>query len=230
LTKKTITSPAEISNALNDYFCNIGPSLVKLLPPTSANYVEYMSPSVLQSIYCEPVFNAELILLIQSLSTNKASGPDGIGAQLIKDNYQLFVEPLKFIFNHSLLQGIVSDNLKVAKVIPIYKKGDLHSSSNYRPISLLSIFNKLLEKIVYKRLYCSLDKNKILYKNQFGFRKKHSTSMALLEIVDLRYQNFDINNKVVEIYFDPQKAFDTVDHKILLHKLYNYGIRGILSE
>ena len=137
---------------------------MKLLPPSSANYVEYMSPSVLQSIYCEPVSNAELILLINSLSTNKASGPDGIGTQLIKDNYQLFIETLKYLFNQSLFQGIVRDILKVAKVIPIYKKGDLHSSSNYRPISLLSIFNKLLEKIVYKRLYCFFDKIKFYIK------------------------------------------------------------------
>ena len=225
-----ITSPSEISNAFNDYFCNIGPSLVKLLPLTSANYVEYMSPSVSQSIYCAPVTSNELVLLIHSLSSNKACGPDGVGAQLIKDNCNLFLEPLIFLFNLSLLKGVVPDSLKVAKVIPIFKKGDVHLPSNYRPISLLSIFNKLLEKIVYKRLYSFLDKNQILYKNQFGFRKKHSTAMALLEVIDLCYQNFDINNKVLGIYFDLQKAFDTVDHNILLHKLYNYGIRGVLYE
>ena len=220
----------EICNAFNDYFCNIGPNLVKLLPPTLANYVDYMSPSTLQSIDCEPVNFNELVLLIQSLVTSKASGPDGIGAQLIKDNCELLLEPLKFLFNLSLSKGVVPDVLKVAKVIPVFKKGDVHLSSNYRPISLLSIFNKLLEKVVYKRLYSFLEKNQILYKNQFGFRKNHSTAMALLEVIDLCYQNFDNNNKVVGIYFDLQKAFDTVNHKILLHKLYNYGIRGVLYE
>ena len=95
---REITSPSEISDAFNDYFCNIGQNLVKLLPPTLATYVEYMSPSVLQSVYCAPVTDIELILLINSLSSNKASGLDGIGAQLIKDNCYLFLEPLRFLF------------------------------------------------------------------------------------------------------------------------------------
>ena len=128
----------------------------------------------------------------------------------------------------SITNGIVPDKLKIAKVIPIFKKGDKNEISNYRPISLLSIFNKLLEKVVYKRLYNFLIKNNILYKYQFGFRKNHSTSMALLEVIDNCYKNIDVNKKVLGIYFDLQKAFDTVDHNILLHKLYNYGIRGFM--
>jgi hypothetical protein len=102
--------------------------------------------------------------------------------------------------------------------------------SNYRPISLLSIFNKLLEKIVYKRLINFFDKFNIIYKYQFGFRKRHSTSLALIETIDTIYECLDNHEHVIGIYFDLQKAFDTVNHSILLHKLYNYGIRGPLHQ
>jgi len=101
---------------------------------------------------------------------------------------------------------------------------------NYRPISLLSVFNKLLEKIVYKRVYNFLNKNDVLYKYQFGFRKNYSTSMALLEIMDYCYKNIDEGQKVLGIFFNLQKAFDTVDHDILLSKLYNYGILGLMFD
>jgi len=93
---------------------------------------------------------------------------------------------------------------------------------------LLSVFNKLLENVVYKRVYNFLTKNNVLYKHQYGFRKNYSTSLALLEVVDSCYRNLDVNKKVLGIYFDLQKAFDTVDHKILLSKLFYYGIREVL--
>jgi len=126
----------------------------------------------------------------------------------------------------SFSSGIVPDNLKIAKVILIHKKGDMCSPTNYRPISLLSIFNKLLEKLAYKRLYGFFQKENVIYKYQFGFRKNHSSSMAVLEAVDFCYKCLDSKHFVLGIYFDLQKAFDTVDHVILMHKLYNYGIRG----
>jgi len=104
-------------------------------------------------------------------------------------------------------------------VIPIFKKGDKYLPSNYRPISLLSTFSKLLEKVMYKRLYSNLQGNNILYRYQFGFRKNHSTALALIDVVDSIYQYLDHNETVIGLYLDLQKAFDTVSHKILLQKL-----------
>jgi Reverse transcriptase (RNA-dependent DNA polymerase) len=225
---KEIIDPAEISDAFNDFFCDIGPSLVKSLPSVPSCYTDYMGLPVAESIFVEDVTISELYTVIQSLKANKSSGADGISAQLIKDNVYYLCEPLVYLYNLSLMKGVVPDALKIAKIIPIFKKGDIHLACNYRPISLLSVFNKILEKIVYKRLFDFFLKHKILYKHQFGFRKNHSTSLALLEIVDSCYSNIDVNNKILGIYFDLQKAFDTVDHNILLHKLYNYGIRGYM--
>ena len=135
-----------------------------------------------------------------------------------------------YLFNLSLSTGSFPDKLKLAKVIPIFKKGDTYLPSNYRPISLVSIFSKLLEKIMYKRLYSYLQGNNILYRYQFGFRKNHNTALALIDVVDSIYQYLDHTETVIGLYLDLQKAFDTVNHKILLQKLiirctrYSFGL------
>ena len=130
------------------------------------------------------------------------------------------------IFNLSLETGLFPDKLKIAKIIPIYKKDDPTLPCNYRPISLLSIFSKIFEKIMSKRLLNFWNRNNILYEFQFGFRANHSTTYALIEIMDNIYGWLEEGYYVAGIYFDLSKAFDTVDHSILLHKLYYNGVRG----
>ena len=165
------------------------------------------------------------------MNAHKSAGPDGFGPAIIKQFSTNLIPPLVYIYNMSLFEGkVVPEKLKISKISPVYKKDDCKIMSNYRPISLLSIFNKLLEKLVYKRLIDFLNHNNTLYKYQFGFRKNHSTSLALIETIDMIYESLDKGEFVIGIYFDLQKAFDTVDHKILLDKLYNYGIRGNLYE
>src|SRR5437867_5112353 len=102
--------------------------------------------------------------------------------------------------------------------------------SNYRPISLLSIFNKVLEKLISKRLYNFFEHENIFYKYQFGFRKNHSTSLSVLEVTDFCYANLDNNKYILGLFIDLQKAFDSIDIDILLSKLFNYGIRGIMFD
>ena len=120
--------------------------------------------------------------------------------------------------------------MKVAKVTPIFKKEDKTDPGNYRPISLLSTINKILEKVMYKRVMSFLNKFKILYKYQFGFREKHSTIQAVIEITDNIISELEKKNIIAGIYLDLSKDFDTVDHNILLHKLSHYGIRGLPLE
>jgi hypothetical protein len=175
---------------------------------------------------CDAVDRYELLALIGSLVDSKCPGPDNIGPRLIKEIQEIIVEPLLYIVNLSFNTGVFPDRLKVAKVLPVYKKGERSLMSNYRPISLLSIFSKIIEKLMHKRLYSFLIKNSILYQYQFGFRKNYSTTLALIEVIDNLIQNLENGNMSVGIYLDLQKAFDTVDHRILLTKIYNYGIRG----
>ena len=112
-------------------------------------------------------------------------------------------------------------------MIPIFKSEERTDPSNYRPISLLSVFDELLEKLMYNRLNPFFQKHNIFYKYQFGFRKNHATASALTEVIDYIYKSLDEGNYVFGIYIDLKKAFDTVQHKILLHKLQHYGIRGL---
>jgi len=220
--------PKLISNTLNDYFCSVGPNLVKNLPTITSLCTESMTTQVSDSIFVKPITSVELCEIIRSLNIKKSCGEDGFRPQLVKENMSLLCEPLLYMFNLSLVSGVVPNKLKIAKIIPIFKKGDERLPCNYRPISLLSIFEKILEILVHRRLSSFFLKHNILYKHQFGFRKNHSSSLALLEIIDTCYQNLDQSKKMLGIYFDLQKAFDTVDHSILLHKLYNYGVRGLM--
>ena len=149
---------------------------------------------------------------------------------LLKHAKQELVNGLVIICNKSFQEGCFPEILKIAKVIPVHKFDVITDPGNYRPISLSSVFDKLLEKVMLNRLLQFLNKNDILYKYQFGFRKNHATSNALTEVINHIYKSLDEGNYVFGIHVDLKKAFDTVQHQILLYKLQHYGIRGIALE
>lgn len=128
------------------------------------------------------------------------------------------------------MAGVFPDDLKIAKVSPIFKADDKLLVNNYRPISVLPVFSKILEKIVYNRLIEYLNRMNILTDKQFGFREKHSTFMAILNIIDKISDEIDNKNLSLGVFIDLSKAFDTINHKIMLNKLYHYGIRGITHD
>ena len=130
----------------------------------------------------------------------------------------------------SVQKGVFPSKLKEAKVIPVYKSDDETEPGNYQPISLLSVFNRIFEKLMYHRLNSFLDKNNVLFKAQYGFHEKHSTQHAILDTVNIIQNNMDLKLFTCGIFIDLKKAFDTVDHAILLQKLYHYGIRGIIND
>ena len=147
-----ITSPLDISNCLNDYFCNIENNLLNGVPASFKHFSQYLNKPLTNSIYVVEVTSTEILNFISSLKCNKSSGPDDFSIRLLKENAFLLCEPLRYIYNLSLFSGVVPDRLKIAKVVPIFKKGATTNKCKYRPISLLSVFNKLLEKAVYSRL------------------------------------------------------------------------------
>ena len=138
--------------------------------------------------------------------------------------------PLRHICNTSLEQGIFPDEMKIARIIPLFKSGDKQNVSNYRPISLLPQFSKILEKIFNNRLMNFLNSNNLLYLRQYGFRKNMSTSMAIMELVENITTAMDNGKFTIGVFIDLKKAFDTVDHSILVTKLDHYGIRGVAKQ
>ena len=144
----------------------------------------------------------EISGIINDLNSNKCPGLDEITNKVLKISTEAIIAPLTHIINLSLVKGIFPDSLKTAKVIPLYKKGNEAICSNYRPISLLSCFHKLFEKIVKAKLLDFLYRNNVLYKYQFGFRKTHSTNLALLEVTEQLYANLNVDNYALGIYLD----------------------------
>lgn len=151
-------------------------------------------------------------------------------SQYFKLSSHIISQPLAQIFNVSVSSGSFPAKLKTAKVVPVFKSGDESKPGNYRPISLLSIFNRIFEKLVYKRLIKFVNKHNILYSSQYGFRSRHSTQHATLEILNDILSNFDKGQFTFCLFIDLKKAFDTVNYDILLSKLGHYGFKGVVND
>ena len=170
--------------------------------------------------------NKEIQLLIGQMKSTKACRPNSIPGNLLTEFSELLVYPLVSIINMSFKEGIFPNLNKIATVCPIFKKGDKTHCEDYRPISLLSNISKLFERVMYVRLENFLKSSDILHKYQFGFRKQHSKNHTLLSIVEKIRSSLDKKMYTCGVFIDLEKAFDTVNHKILLSKLNHYGIRG----
>jgi len=217
------TDPSLISNGFCDYFTNVGKKLANKIPSSSKSYQDYLNINNPNSMFFTPTDESEIEKVVNSLKSKKSYGHDKITNWLIKKlKFEISV-PLSIIINQSLSSGIVPDEFKIAKVIPIYKANEANLFSNHRPISLLPSISKILEKIVHKRLYNFLMTNKLLYRSQYGFRTSHSTTNAISEFIGDILTGFDKNEMTLGVFLDLSKAFDTIDHTILLYKLEHYG-------
>ena len=223
-----ITNPKQISNIANKYYTNIaGDILKKRKFNGNKHFKQYLKNPNPHKLIINPTEPKEIENIIKEFDPSKSVGPNSLPPKILKLISPLISKPLSDIFNKSFKTGIFPDLLKISKINPIHKKDSKLVISNYRPISLLSNLNKIIEKLMFKRLYSFMEQHKCIYDLQFGFRKNHSTNHALISIVEKIQEAIKDDKIAIGIFIDLQKAFDTVNHSILLEKLNHYGISGI---
>ena len=228
---ETVTEPKLVAKEFNNHYANVADKILHSRKFSgNKEFHKYLKTPNPKSFLIKPTTPQEIELIISKLDTNKAVGPNSIPNKLIKSISKSISIPLTNIFNSSFTSGIFPEFLKISTIIPIYKKDSKLKVANYRPISLLSNINKILEKLMFQRLYTFLEKNKCIYDLQFGFRQNHSTNHALLSMTQEIKDTIEKGKIAIGVFVDFQKAFDTVNHQILLRKLHHYGIRGSAND
>ena len=217
----------DIVNILGEQFANIGKTYAQKIKSNTEidvylKKIEWNN----KSIYLYPTNRTEIAKIIDSLPNKNSCGWEGISNKTLKNLKTSLIEPLCILFNESLESGQFPDIMKLANVVPLYKSGKKYIPTNYRPISLLITMSEVLEKIMYSRTYTFLNETGQLYCGQYGFRKNHSCEHAVQELVDNALKGMERKEYTIAIYLDLSKAFDTLEHDVLLKKMELYGIQG----
>ena len=229
---KLITSKDDISIKFNEFFANIGMEKAKSLPniPTGC-FKGYSPPPSTESIFFEKITPSEIIQIVERLENKTSVDINGISGKFLKNLIYPVAKPLAHIFNISVEKGIFPENMKTSRTIPIYKnEGSKRDCTNYRPISIINCFSKVLEKAIYLRLTNFLEQKNFFYANQFGFREGRNVQQAVIKATNFISKSLNENNVVAGLFLDVSKAFDTIDRNILLYKLENAGIRGSVLD
>ena len=193
----TISDPISIANELNSHFVTKGPKLASRLPKSRRNILQSMGPRNSHTMSFTPISVNEILNTVNEFVDKKSTGSDDIPSILFKWAINIIAPKLAFIFNQLVDHGLYPEDLKIAKVTPLHKKGDKSDLDNFRPISVLTQFNKLFEKLIHVRLMTFIDKHKILKDYQFGFRKKHNTSHGISYLNEQLIKNLEKRKSVL---------------------------------
>lgn len=223
-----IKDKKDITNAFNNYFSNIG----HVITDSKKNHSNHITNignlgEAPATMFLTPVTENEILDSVKTLKNNVAPGIDKITNNLLKSIIQYISKPIVHVLNLCLTQGIFPDVMKQAVVVPIHKSGKKNDMNNYRPISLLPSLSKIFEKCIKNRLVNFLEKHKLLCNNQYGFRNNISADDAIMNVTGKIIKEIDAGHKCLGVFLDLRKAFDTVNHNLLLKKLSALGIRGI---
>jgi exonuclease III len=219
INNEPLSDPLDIANALNEHFV-VKPREVQNFPNLSHININPVS------FFLAPTSPCEVAETISSLNNSNAAGTDEIPCNILKNVRGYIALPLSDIINASFEQGAYPELMKEAKINPLFKKGEVSERDNYRPISILPAFSKVIGKIFSQRLISFFEQNSLIYKHQHGFVKNRGTSTALFELVSNMCDALESGQKCMGIFYDFSKAFDSISHKILFAKLERYGVRG----
>lgn len=213
-----------IANKFNSYYTNIGLELASNINlPENKSFKDYLKNPTIQKFDFLKTTENEIIKVIDKFKSKSSTGYDRVSNNLIKFVKKEICTPIMLIFNQTISTGMFPNALKIAKVSMLFKKGDAKLIENYRPISILPSFSKIFEKIMFQQMYNYFSSFKLFYNSQYGFRSLHSTELAAYELIERILKDLDNDKIPLNIYLDLSKAFDTLDHQILLSKLSYYG-------
>ena len=223
----TYANHLDIANKFNEYFNRIATDLDNCLPTSALNPLDYVARNTnRRSFFICPISTSECAVLISTLKITKCD-IDVMPTKIFSSLYECLSEPLSKIMNASFSLGVFPQSMKLARVTPVHKRGDKRNPTNYRPICCLPYISKIFERYFTNELNFFFAKHNIISKSQFGFQKTISTLNALINLTEDIYNSLNNKKHHLSILIDLKKAFDTMNHNILLRKLELYGVRGL---
>ena len=227
----TTNKSEKVADILNTYFAKIGEKIVSSVmnqfdSRSNKHFSSYLPSPQSNSIFLGPISHSEITKIVCDLNPGNSAGIDGSSSKIVKEILSAIILPLQHIINLSFKTGVFPSAFKEARIVPLHKGDSPENPSNYRPISILSAFSKILEKAIYKRFYDFLKSSNFFTNSQFGFRSGHNTEHAIVALIQYIHECLDRGEIPATIYLDFKKAFDTISHCILFSKLDNCGVRG----